>query len=110
MEDLEMPLCGPKNWLRYVDDDFAIWPHGDHLLETFHRHLNAQKPSIQFTMERKIEGRIAFLDVQLERRGTTALTSVFCIKTHTNRYLNFNTHHPAKVLRKVMQCLKVRVE
>ena len=51
MEDLEMPLCGPKNWLRYVDDVFAIWPHGDHLLETFHRHLNRQNPSIQFTMD-----------------------------------------------------------
>ena len=95
MEDLEMSLCKPKNWLRYVDDVFAIWPHGDHLLENFHQHLNSQNPSIQFTMERKLEGRITFLDVQMERRRTTALTSVFCKKTHTDRYLNFKSHHPA---------------
>ena len=72
--------------------------------------LNAQNPSIQFTMERELEARITFLDVQMERRGTTALISVFCTKTHTDRYLNFNSHHPAKVLRGVVQCFKVRVK
>ena len=86
----------------------SIWPHGDHLLETFYWHLNSQNSSIQFTMERESEGKIAFLDVTLERRETAAVTSVFRKKTHTNRYLNFNSHHPAKVLRGVEQCLRVR--
>ena len=68
MEDLEvcalkMSLCKPKMWVRYVDDVFAIWPHGEHFLETFHKYLNAQNPSIQFNMERELEGSIAFLDV-----------------------------------------------
>ena len=41
MEDLEMHAletspCKRKVWLRYVDDVFAIWPYGDHLLDTFH--------------------------------------------------------------------------
>ena len=35
---------------------------------------------------------------------------MFLKKTHTDRYPNFNTHHPAKVLRGVVQCLKGRVE
>ena len=115
MEDLEMHAlkmspCKPKMWLRYVDDVFAIciWPHGEHFPESFHQHLITQNPSIQFTMERELEGRIAFLDVQLERRGTTALTSVLRKETHTDRYLNFNSSHPAKVLGGVAQCLKVR--
>ena len=69
-------------WLRYVDDVFAIWPHGDCLLEIFHQHLNGQNSSIQFTMERELEGKIAFLDVQIERQGTATLTSVFSKKTH----------------------------
>ena len=79
---LEYVPCKLKMWLRYIDDIFAIWPHGEHLLETFHQYLNTQNPSIQFTMERELEGNIAFLDVQLERRGTTALTSV-CTNRHT---------------------------
>ena len=64
MEDLEMrafkmPPCKPKMWVRYVDDVFAMWPHGDHLLEAFHWHLNAQNPSSQFSMERELEGFLA---------------------------------------------------
>ena len=64
MEDLEMHAlkmspCKPKMWVRYVDDVFAIRPHGDHLLEAFHGHLNAQNPSIQFTIERELEGLLA---------------------------------------------------
>ena len=61
-------------------------------------------------MEREAEGKIAFLNVQLERSGTSALTSVFCKKTHTNNYLNVSAHHPAKVFRGVVQCLRVRAE
>ena len=56
------------------------------------------------------ESKIAFLDVQIERQGTTTLTSVFRKKTHTDRYLDFKSHHSAKVLRGVVQCLRVRVE
>ena len=48
-----------------IDNVFAIWPHKDLLLETFLQHLNEQNPSIQFTMERELEGRITFLDVQV---------------------------------------------
>ena len=41
----------PSTWIRYVDDTFVIWPHGSTALERFHRHLNKQNPSIQFTTE-----------------------------------------------------------
>ena len=67
MEDLEMrafKMHPCKMWVRYVDDVFAIWPHGDHLLEAFHWHLNAQNPSSQFTMERELEGLLAPLAAQ----------------------------------------------
>ena len=44
MEDLEtraleMSPHKPRMWPRYVDNVFAIWPHGDYLLESFHQHL-----------------------------------------------------------------------
>ena len=95
---------------RCVDDVLVIWPHGDQRLEEFHLHLNGQNPSIQFTLEKESEGRIAFLDAQLERRGAGVLTSVFRKKTHTDRYLNFNSNHPTKVKRGIIQCLRHRAE
>ena len=61
-------------------------------------------------MEKELEDRIAFLDIQIERQGTATLTSVFCKKTYADRCLDFNSHHPAKVLRGVVQCLRVRAE
>ena len=30
----------PSLWLRYVDDTFVIWPHGEQELQSFHAHLN----------------------------------------------------------------------
>ena len=29
-------------WIRYVDDAFAIWSHGDQALDEFLTHLNSQ--------------------------------------------------------------------
>ena len=53
----------PNLWIRYVDDVFAIWPHGDQALDEFLTHLNSQHPPIQFTMEKEQDQKIAFLDV-----------------------------------------------
>ena len=100
----------PKMCLRYVDDVLVVWPHGDEQLEEFHFHLNGQNPSIQFTLEKESEGKIAFLDVQMERKRTGVLTSVFCKKTLTDRYLNFDSNHSARVKRGIIQCLKHRAE
>ena len=107
---LETSPMKPKMWRRYVDDVLVVWPHGDEQLEEFHLHLNGQNPSIQFTLEKESEGKIAFLHVQMERKGAGVLTSILCKKTHTDRYLNFDSNHPARVKRGIIQCLKHRAE
>ena len=58
---------------------FVIWPHRDQQLEEFHCHLNGLNSSIKFTIEKETEGRIAFPDVQLEKKGT----KVTSLRTHT---------------------------
>lgn len=45
------PIC----WLRYVDDTFVIWSHGEHELNNFLYHLNSLNPRIKFTMEKEKE-------------------------------------------------------
>ena len=89
-------------WHRYIDDVFVIWPHGD-------QHLNGLNPLITFMIEKETEGKIAFLDVQLEKKGTKVHTSVFHKRTHMDRYLNFDSH-PARVKRDIIQCLRHRAE
>ena len=55
------------------------------------------------------EGRIAFVDVQLENKGTKVHTSV-CRKTHMDWYLNFDSNHLARVKRCIIQCVRHRAE
>ena len=95
----------PKMWIRYVDDTFVIWPHGNAELKEFHRHLNHQNTSIQFTIE---EEKIPFLDVLVRRQGNKLQTSVYRKSTHTDRYIQFSSHHHPRILRGVIQCLRDR--
>ncbi len=64
-------------------------------VENFHRHLNSIEPSIQFTLEAESEGQLAFLDVLISHNPDGSInTTVYRKPTHTNKYLNFSSHHP----------------
>ena len=107
---LKTSLQKPDLWVRYVDDVFAIWPHGRQALDKFLSHLNSQHPAIQFTMGIETDQKIAFLDVQIERVGTTATTSVFRKKTHTDQYINYNSHHHSRIKSGVIKCLSTQAK
>lgn len=107
---LEQAPRRPKMWVRYVDDTFVLWPHNAEDLEAFHAHLNAINPSIQFTCEKEEEGTLAFLDVHVKREGNTISTSVYRKTTHTDRYINYSSHHHPRIKSGVVQCLKRRAE
>ena len=52
-----------------------------------HKHLNSISPSITFTQEREQNQSLAFLDVKVTRNK-------YKKPTHTDRYLQFDSHHP----------------
>jgi len=61
MEDFESEalfsaLFKPKLWKRFVDDPCTISQHGIEKFDLFFQHLNNQSNSIQFTMEREVNG------------------------------------------------------
>ena len=59
------------------------------------QHLNSIKPSIQFTVERETDRKLAFLDTCVRRTIEGKLeTDVYRKPTHTDKYLSFNSHHP----------------
>ena len=88
----------PHLWTRYVDDTLVICPHGPVLLQRFHKHLNQQCPSVQFTMETEDDGKMPFLDVLITRNRNQLSTSVYRKPTHTNRYLPSHSHHHPRML------------
>ena len=107
-QTLEAALWRPAFWVRYVDDVFAIWPHDTQSLDEFLGHLNSQKTAIQFTMEKEEDGKIAYLDVLVEKKGTLATTSIFRKKTHTDRYMNYDSRHHARIKSSISKCLWTR--
>ena len=74
--------------------------------EVLLEHLNRIRPSIQFTLELEKDGSLPFLDTHLRRKvdGTLDVT-VYRKPTHTDRYLNFRSHHPIHVRRGLVRCL-----
>ena len=82
---LESAPLRPRMWVRYVDDTFVLWPQDDEQEpNVFLQHLNSQQPAIQFRMEKEKDGRIAFLDVLVERREGRISTGVYRKDTHTD--------------------------
>ena len=94
----------PRVWKRYVDDTFCICKRGSE--EEFLHHLNSIRTSIQFTMECEEDRSLAFLDCHLSRKNNGRLeASVYRKPTHTDRYLQFQSHHPVHVRRGVIRSL-----
>ena len=89
--------CTPKLWTRYVDDILEIIKKGE--TDKLTAHLNQIDPtgSIKFTHEEEKEGSIPFLDTIIIRKpgGSTKLSIYRKLEpTHTNQYLQFDSHHP----------------
>ena len=81
----------PKIWKRYVDDSFVIIKTD--AISAFHDTLNSIDPKISFTIESESNGQIAFLDTLVSRKNGKITIEVYRKPTHTDGYLDFNSHH-----------------
>ena len=83
----------PRFWCRFVDDTFVI--HKEVNKQDFLQHINSVDPAIKFTVEdNKEDGSIPFLDtiVKPEENGSLCIT-VYRKPTHTDQYLQWDSHH-----------------
>ena len=98
MEDVESRALtnfpSPSHfWKRYVDDTCCALRTD--LVEDFHCHLNSIESSIQFTLETESDGQLAFLYVLISCNSDRSMdTTDYRKPTHTNKYLDFSSHHP----------------
>ena len=100
--DFEVPV-----YFRYVDDIFIVVPntHIDQILEIF----NTNPLNIEFTLEKELNGAINFLDVTITRKQNKKLSFNWYRKpTWSGRYLNFNSHHPLRYKKSVINNLVYR--
>ena len=78
-ESVDTPIV----WMRFINDVFFIWTHGQEKLETFINFLNSSHDTIKFTGEHSRES-ISFLDVKVSvSEGGVLTTDLFCKPTDT---------------------------
>jgi hypothetical protein len=84
----------PKIWLRYIDDIFLIWEHGQQSLDSFLEHLNSCHHSIKFTAENSTTA-VNFLDTTVKVGTDNKLyTTLYCKPTDSHNYLLYESAHP----------------
>lgn len=99
----------PRIYKRYVDDTICVIRRD--LIDEFHQHLNSQDSDIKFTVERYADDGLPFLDTlnKIKEDGSIDV-SIFRKKTHTDRYLQFSSHHPPQHKAAVVRTLFHRSE
>ena len=99
----------PKYWGRYVDDTLAVIKTSN--IEPFTQHLNAQHASIQWTSELEADGKLPMLDTLTTRMTDGSLKfSVYRKPTHTDQYLQFQSHQPMEQKMGVIRTLTYRAD
>ena len=74
-----------------VDDSFCIIKRN--AVDSFHNTLNSIDQHISFTIEEENNNQIAFLDALVSRKDNALIVDVYRKPTHTDRYLDFFSHH-----------------
>ncbi|XP_053690925.1 uncharacterized protein LOC128739464 [Sabethes cyaneus] len=82
----------PRVWKRYVDDVFAIVKER-HLSQTLEL-LNSRHPTIKFTVEKEVDGKIPFLDLIITKKEDNTLKfGIYRKPTSTDRYITSDSNH-----------------
>lgn len=100
-------IAAPRIFKRYVDDTICVIKKGQ--IEDFHEHLNKQDNNIKFTIERYTCAGLPFLDTlnKVSMDGSIQI-SMYRKKTHTDKYLDFTSHHPPRHMASVVRTLAHR--
>ena len=78
----------PKLYKRYVDDLFMLTRSSEEA-DLYFTILKSLHPSINFTMEKEMNGRLAFLDILIIRENGKFKTEIYRKPTDTGLMLNY---------------------
>ena len=100
----------PTFWRRFVDDTFVVIQKIQE--DSFFNHLNTIDERIQFTKEaNRSDGSMPFLDALVTINGDGSLnTKVYRKQTHTDLYLQWDSHHSIAAKYSVINTLHHRAK
>ena len=105
---LETQSKKPLIWLRYIDDIFFNWTHGEQELERFLEDLNNFTPNLTFTHEAS-KNCIPFLDLKVKLIDGKLETDLYMKPTDCHQYLHYLSSHPKHTKRAIIDSQTLRV-
>ena len=97
----------PLIYLRYIDDIFMLWTHGEKKLLQFYKDFNSEDPDIHVTMNHSTE-KVNFLDTTIRLKNNTIQTSLYKKLTHSQTYLHPTSSHPPHTFASIIFSQAVR--
>ena len=100
----------PQVWYRFVDDTWVIQQQSTK--QEFLDHTNSIDPAIKFTIEgTQGNSAIPFLDTLVTWQADNSLSiTVYCKPTHTDQYLQWDSHHSLSAKYSVIGTLSHRAK
>ena len=97
-------------WHRFVDDTFVI--HKEVNKQGFLQHINSVDPAIKFTVQdNKKDGSIPYFDTTVKPEADDTLsTTVYRKPTHTDQYMQQDSHHHLSAKFSVIHTLSHRAK
>ena len=103
----------PVIWLRYLDDIFFVWTHGEKELKKFmdfmnnYGEKNGMRTDLKFTFE---SGKsVPFLDTMVSINGESLKTTLYSKETDAHLYLRKSSCHPPSCTKGVVKGELLRV-
>ena len=83
-------------WLRYIDNIFLIWTHGEEKPAQFLNEFNNFHSYLKFTYESS-SGTVNFLDLNVSLRNGAIHTDLYTKPTESQHYLHYQYSHPLHI-------------
>lgn len=98
----------PFIWLRFIDDIFLLWQHGNESLSTFLNNLNSFS-NLNFTWTTS-QDSITFLDVDVFMNHNLLNTKIHVKNSNKMQYLHYSSCHPMHIKRSIPKSLSLRAQ
>ena len=104
----------PTSWLRYIDDIFFVWSHGETQLKHFLQYCNSytdnknMQSNIKFTSAYS-QKEVSFLDVKAKFMEGRIITDLYTKLTSVQNYLHRSSFHPPSLIRSIPKTQFIRL-
>lgn len=106
---LERSALKPVVFLRYIDDIFGVWQHGEEALMDFQKTANEIHKNILVEL-RYSDSELEFLDVLTKVENNEITSDLYEKETNSHSYLHASSSHPQHIKNSIAYGLSVRAK